>query len=118
MHSEAQVRREVEYKLDGRKCKPKTVCLLTSLSLDVATPQRLLQFNRAYWGIENCVHWVRDIALREDASRLRKGALPRLWAAVANIVISIVRLLQTKGIQRRMNQLRLRPDSDVELLLG
>ena len=84
----------------------------------MATPERLLQLNRAYWGIENRVHWVHDVALREDASRLRKGALPRQWEAVANVVISILRLLQTEGIKRRMNQLHLRPDSAVELLLG
>ena len=118
VRSVARVRREVEYKKDGRKRKPETVYLLTSLSPEVATPQRLLQLNRAYWGIENRVHWVRDVALREDASRLRKGALPRLWAAVANVVISILRLLKTNGIKRRMNQLHLRPDSAVELMLG
>ena len=64
------------------------------------------------------MHWVRDVALREDASRLRKGPLPRVWAAFANMAISILRLLQIEGIQRRMDQLHLSPDSAVELLLG
>ena len=118
VRSVAQVRREVEHKKDGRKRKPETVYLLTSLPPEVATPQLLLQLNRAYWGIENRVHWVRDVALREDASRLRKGALPRVWAAVANMAMSILRLLKTQRIQRRMNQLHLRPDSAVELTLG
>ena len=77
-----------------------------------------MQLNRGYWGIENRVHWVRDVALREDASRLRKGALPRVWAAFANLAISILRLLRTVGIQRRMSQLGFRPDSAVQLLLG
>ena len=48
----AQVQREVEYKKDGRKRQPETVYLLTSLPPEVATPQLLLQLNRAYWGIE------------------------------------------------------------------
>ncbi len=61
---------------------------------------------------------VRDVALREDASRLRKGALPRVWAAFANMAISILRLLKIEGVKRRMNQLHLSPDSAVELLLG
>ncbi|MDE0262713.1 MAG: ISAs1 family transposase [Bryobacterales bacterium] len=114
----AQVERGVEYKKDGRKRKPETVYLLTSLPSELATAERLLQLNRTYWGIENRVHWVRDVALREDASRLRKGALPRLWAACANLVISILRLLRVPGIKRTMNQLHLRPDSAVQLLLG
>lgn len=114
----AQVQREVEYKKDGRKRQPETVYLLTSLPPELATPERLLELNRAYWGIENRVHWVRDVALREDASRLRKGSLPRLWAAFANLAISILRLLRTDGIKRRMGQMHLRPDSAIQLLLG
>ena len=114
----AQVQREVVYKKDGRKRKPETVYLLTSLPPELATPQLLLHLNRAYWGIENRVHWVRDVVLREDASRLRKGALPRLWAAVANLALSILNLLGVEGIQNTMDQLHLRPDSAVALLLG
>ena len=114
----AQVRREVEYKKDGRQRKPETVYLLTSLPPEVATPQRLLQLNRDYWGIENRVHWVRDVAMGEDRSRVRKGSLPRLLAAFANLAISILRLLGTKNIQRRMGQLKMNPNAAVALLLG
>ena len=114
----AQVRRAVEYKKDGRQRKPETVYLLTSLPPEKATPQRLLRLNRCYWGIENRVHWVRDVALREDHSRIRKGSLPRLLAAFANLAISILRLLQTDNIKRRMNRLHLNPDEAATLILG
>ena len=114
----AQVRREVEYKKDGRQRKPETVYLLTSLPPEVATPQRLLQLNRDYWGIENRVHWVRDVAMGEDRSRVRKGSLPRLLAAFANLAISILPLLGTKNIQRRLLQLKMNPNAAVALLLG
>ena len=70
-----------------------------------------LALNRGYWGaVENGIHYVRDVALREDACRVRKGALPRVMAAFANLAISILRLLRVKNIKRRMEQLHLRPD--------
>ena len=94
----AQLRRQVESKKDGRKRKPETVYLLTSLPPEQAPPRRLLRLNRCYWGIENRIHWVRDVALREDHSRIRKGTLPRLLAAFANFAISLLRLLKTPNI--------------------
>ena len=114
----AQLRRQVESKKDGRKRKPETVYLLTSLPPEQAPPRRLLRLNRCYWGIENRIHWVRDVALREDHSRIRKGTLPRLLAAFANFAISLLRLLKTPNIKRRMAQLRLHPNQAVALLLG
>ena len=114
----AQVRRQGEFKKDGGQRKPETVYLLTSLSAEQATPERLLELNRGYWGIENRVHWVRDVAMGEDRSRIRKGELPRLLAAFANLAISILRLLETVNISRRMSQLRMQPNEAVGMLLG
>lgn len=56
--------------------------------------------------------------LREDHSRLRKGALPRPFAAFANLAISILRLLTAESIRRRMDQLHLDPNAAVALILG
>ena len=67
---------------------------------------------------ENRVHWVRDMALGEDRSRIREGSLPRLLAAFANLAISILRLLGAANIKRRMRQLHLNPNAAVALLLG
>ena len=62
---------------DGRQRKPETVYLLTSLPPEVATPQRLLRLNRSYWGIENRVHCVRDVALDETTAASARVPLPR-----------------------------------------
>ncbi len=114
----AQVRREVAYKKTGKQRQPETVYLVTSLGPEQVTPQQLLQLKRSHWGIENRVHYVRDVAVGEDKCSIRKGSPPRLMAAVSNLAISILRLLETKNIQRRMSQLSLDPNGAAVLLLS
>jgi len=69
-----------------------SVLYVTSLSADQASPADLLAYVRAHWTIENRVHWVRDVTLGEDASRVRTGNAPRVMAALRNLVISLLRL--------------------------
>lgn len=42
------------------------------LASSSASASELLQITRVHWSIENSIHWVLDIAFREDESRLRK----------------------------------------------
>ena len=50
---------------------------VTSLSPQEADPERLLALWRGHWGIENRLHWVRDVTFDEDRSQIRTG--PRGW---------------------------------------
>ena len=103
--------------MDGKRRQPETVYLITSPPPDQATPARLLAWNRGCWGaVENGIHYALDVALREDHCGVRKGALPRVMAALANLAISILRLFRVRNIKRRMEQLHLRPDSTVGLV--
>ena len=65
--------------------------LITSLSAAEASPDRLLQLNRAHWGIENKLHHVRDVSMNEDRCRVRAGARP--IAALRNLTLSMIRKL-------------------------
>lgn len=113
----ARVTRDATFKKTGEARKTETAYLITNLPPEQATCKRLLELNRGYWGaVENGVHRVRDGALQEDAMRVRKGALPRVMAAFANLSISILRLLGAENIQRRMNQLHLAPDNVFSLM--
>jgi predicted transposase YbfD/YdcC len=46
---------------------------------------------RAHWGIENSVHWVLDIAFREDESRVRKGYGAQNLAVLRHIALNLLR---------------------------
>lgn len=63
---------------------------ITSLPGSVG-PETLLTLARGHWGIENRLHYVRDVTLGEDASRVRTGAAPQVLAALRNAVLALLR---------------------------
>lgn len=65
---------------------------VTSLSPQQANPRQILTLWRGHWGIENRVHWVRDVTFDEDRCQVRSGAAPQVLAALRNITISLLRL--------------------------
>ena len=65
---------------------------VTSLSPQQANPRQILTLWRGHWGIENRVHWVRDVTFDEDRCQVRSGAAPQVMAALRNITISLLRL--------------------------
>jgi predicted transposase YbfD/YdcC len=67
-----------------------TVHGITSLSPERANAKRLLELTRAHWGIENGLHYKRDVTMGEDASRIRKGVAPQVMAALRNSVIHVL----------------------------
>jgi hypothetical protein len=90
----------VEREVWGRKpVKPgeqpsyekETAYLISSLDLKRHTPQELLALNRGHWGIENKLHYVRDVTLGEDSCRARTGSAPQVLAGIRNSVIALAR---------------------------
>ncbi len=45
---------------------------------------------RNHWGIENSVHWVLDIAIRESESRIRSGVAPEEIAVIRHIALNLL----------------------------
>lgn len=62
---------------------------VTSLPAHVADAGRLLQIARAEWGIENGLHYRRDVSLQEDHSQMRRGRAPHILATLNNTVVSV-----------------------------
>ena len=68
-----------------------TVYLITSLTAREAAPEHIAAYTRGHWGIENEVHLVRDVTLREDSSKVRADYRPRALATLRNVVMGLIR---------------------------
>jgi predicted transposase YbfD/YdcC len=66
---------------------------------------RLLQLIRGHWGIENRLHWVRDVTFGEDASRVRSGNAPQILAALRNAVLGLLHLHGATNIAAALRQI-------------
>jgi len=73
-----------------------TVFAITSLTAERAGPEQLLALSRAHWGIENCLHDVRDVSCREDQARAHAGHAPQGLAAFRDTALTLIRRLGHK----------------------
>ncbi len=89
---------------------------VTSLSLAKANAKRLLQLGRGHWGIENKLHYVRDVTMKEDASQVRTGAAPQVMAALRNVVVSLLRQARATNIAAALRQCSYKPGEALALL--
>lgn len=68
------------------------VYAVTSLTYRQADPGLLAGWIQGHWGIENRVHYVRDVTQGEDASRIRTGTGPEVMAILRNTALNLHRL--------------------------
>ncbi|MER6177731.1 hypothetical protein [Streptosporangium sp. NPDC001681] len=71
---------------------------ITSLPAEAARPAHLNHYEHAHRGVENRLHWVRDVTFREDLSQLRTGTAPRALADFRNLAINTARLADRANI--------------------
>lgn len=62
------------------------------------SPATLVAWVQGHWGIENKLHWVRDVTYGEDRSQVRIGAGPRVMATIRNLAISLLGLASWTNI--------------------
>jgi predicted transposase YbfD/YdcC len=92
------------------KIRTEVVYLITSLTPEKASAERLLALNRGHWEIENRLHWVRDVTFAEDLSQIRTGSGPRVMATLRNLAISLIRLRRkTRRIAPALRDMAARP---------
>ncbi len=61
---------------------------------------------RGHWGIENRLHWVRDIAFREDESRVRHGHASQNLAVLRRLALNLLRQESTAKIGTKAKRLK------------
>jgi predicted transposase YbfD/YdcC len=74
--------------------------------------KQLLHAVRTYWGIENKLHWVLDLAFREDESRVRKGNGPQNFAVLRHIALNLLKGEDTAKISIRAKRKKAGWDND------
>jgi hypothetical protein len=88
--------------ISTRECHGKltreTSYIITSLTPQEASPRALLTLIRGHWGIENRLHWVRDVTFDEDRSQVRCGSGPQVMAALRNTALGLLRLQGVRNI--------------------
>lgn len=57
----------------------------------LASAEAFAERIRGYWGVENQVHYIRDVTQGEDASRIRMHQLPQIFAVARNLALNLYR---------------------------
>lgn len=111
----ACVEREV-FEVSKKTTRMERVYLISSQTRAQADPAQLLTLNRGHWGIENRLHYVRDMAYDEDRCRARTGNTPRTLACLRNLAIGLLRLFKVPNIKAAFRDLASSADQALKML--
>jgi predicted transposase YbfD/YdcC len=109
------LRRLVRVQRQGtRNAKPYFQCsyYITSLA---TTAQQFAEGIRGHWGIENCLHWVKDVVFHEDDCPLKQAHAPENWGLIRTWALNLFRLQGETSITKA--QRRVAHDLDALFLL-
>lgn len=89
---------------------------ITSLPRSRAEARRLLALVRRHWGIENKLHYVRDVTLGEDACHVRKGSAPQVLAGVRNAALHLLKRINPTNVAAAIRHLAAKPLKAIRLV--
>lgn len=73
---------------DKGKLREENAFFISSLT---ANAQAFCYGIKSHWGIENGLHWVKDVTFKEDASHVKTAQAPENTSVFRNIVINVFR---------------------------
>jgi predicted transposase YbfD/YdcC len=95
----------------GDKTESETHYYISSLAPEA---RKHLHVIRSHWGIENSLHWVLDVAFREDECRVRTGHADQNLASLRHITLNLLR--QDKRSKVGIKNRRLKAGWDLKFL--
>ena len=100
--------------IEGKETR-KVRYYISSLPSDA---ERLLHIVHKHWSIENDLHWVLDVAMHEDHSRVRKDQAPENFAVLRHIALNLLKQEKTAkgGIHAKQLQAAGREDYLLKVL--
>ncbi|MGC0268598.1 ISAs1 family transposase [Glutamicibacter soli] len=93
------------------KWNTETVHALTSLPTHLAGPADIGGLIRGHWGIENGLHWRRDVTWHEDKSQVNKGNASQLMVILWHIAITLLKQRGNQNLARATLKLRNQTDT-------
>jgi predicted transposase YbfD/YdcC len=99
-----------------RAWRTETVYAITDLTPEQASAAQVADAVRSHWGIENRLHWIRDVTFAEDLSQVRTGQAPAVMATLRNLSVSVHRLAGASNIAAACRRVARHPGRVLALL--
>ncbi len=90
---------------------------ITSLTPPEANSARLLTITRTYWGIENGLHYRRDVTFREDATRFTNADAAQNMAILNNLTLGLLLRNGERNTARARRKYAAQPERAFKLVL-
>ncbi len=84
----------------------------------MADAPRLLELKRGHWEIENGLHRVKDVTLRDDRSLIHTGNGPTVMAMLRDLALSLIHYSGCRKIAQRLRFHSRHSEHAVALIAG
>jgi predicted transposase YbfD/YdcC len=91
---------------------------ITSLPPMEADAERLLALTRGHWGIENGLHYRRDVTFQEDRCRMKSRPAAEALAVCTNLAIGLMRHAGWENIAEARRYYAAHPEEALRLILA